>query len=47
MLKLYQLRVRTFETLLTLDPENDKLKGELTKYRLEFEEIYDNSYHVD
>ena len=47
MLKLYQLRVRTFETLLTLEPDNEGLKEELTRYRQEFEEIYDNSYHVD
>jgi hypothetical protein len=46
-MKLYQLRVRTFETLTHLNPENIEIKTELAKYRKEFEEIYENSYHFD
>jgi len=46
-MKLFQLRVKTFETLIKLNPENKELKGELEKYRKEFEKHYDNSYHVD
>lgn len=46
-LKLFQLRVKTFETKVKLNPKNKELKTELELYRKEFEEIYDNSYHVD
>lgn len=46
-MKLFQLRVKTFETLIKMEPKNKELKLELEQYRKEFEEHYDNSYHVD
>ncbi len=46
-MKLFQLRVKTFETLIKMDPQNNELKLDLEQYRKEFEEHYDNSYHVD
>jgi hypothetical protein len=46
-MKLFQLRVKTFETLIKMDPQNKELKLELEQYRKEFEEHFDNSYHVD
>ncbi|MEP0367240.1 MAG: hypothetical protein ABJN36_05120 [Cyclobacteriaceae bacterium] len=46
-MKLFQLRVRTFETLTQLNPENKELKSELARYRKEFDEMYENLYHVD
>jgi hypothetical protein len=46
-MKLFQLRVKSFETLIKMNPQNKELKVELDHYRKEFEEHYDNSYHVD
>jgi len=47
IMKLFQLRVKTFETLVKMDPQNKELKIELEQYKKAFEEHYDNSYHVD
>ncbi|GAB5564432.1 MAG: hypothetical protein Wins2KO_14950 [Winogradskyella sp.] len=47
IMKLYQLRVKTFETLVKLNPQNKDLKLELEQYRTDFEKHYDKSYHVD
>ena len=46
-MKAFQLRVKTFESLIQVNPKNTELNIELEKYRKEFEEHYDNSYHVD
>jgi len=46
-MKVFQLRVKTFENLLKLNPGNEELKRDLENYRKEFEEHYDNSYHHD
>lgn len=47
LMKLYQLRVKAFETAVKANPKNEELKFELERYKKEFEEIYDDSYHVD
>lgn len=46
-MKLYQLRVKTFEKLIKLNPENSELQTELSNYKKEFDEFYEKSYHVD
>lgn len=46
-MKLFQLRVMTFETLIKMNPERSKLKIELEQYKKEFEKHYDKSYHID
>jgi hypothetical protein len=46
-LKLFHLRVMIFERIVMDYPDKQELKLELDKYRKEFEDIYDNSYHVD
>lgn len=46
-LKLFQLRVRTFENLVKLNPEDQGLKVKLSQYRKEFELLYDKVIYVD
>lgn len=47
IMKLFQLRVKTFETLIKINPKNRELKLELEQYKKEFEKHYGTSYHVD
>lgn len=46
-MKLFQLRVKTFETLVKMNPQNKELKIELEQFRKEFGNLFDNSFHVD
>lgn len=46
-MKVFQLRVKIFENLLKLNPENNEVKNELKNYRSQFEEYYENSYFHD
>ena len=46
-MKLYQLRIKSFENIALLNPKNKVLKRQLALFREEFEELYDNLYHVD
>ncbi len=46
-LTLNQLRVKLTEEYLKTDPTNQELKGQLQKFRIEFDDNYSNSYYVD
>lgn len=46
-LKLFQLRVRTFENLVKLNPNNQEFKSILNQFRDSFDDFYNNAYHRD